>query len=310
MRSLVRAVLPSAILLTALTPLLARAQSEGPAPTQMLVQLEGKQPMMPEVSDLKLTVDGKRTQIDVASRLQPATTQLAILVDDGLRTSFGRDLGELKDFLKSVPPGTQVFLGYMEHGTVTAAIPFTTQPGEQADKVRLPLGSPGISASPYLCLSDFLKHWPDTSAQRANRVVLMITNGVDPYNGSTSPLNQDSPYVDAAAEDAQRAGVPVYSIYANETAERGEVTRFSGQSYLSQVADATGGTEYAQGLSTPISLTPFLKEFQHALAETITVQFHAPADRHLVRVKLENAQRSTKLQYPHEVQPGSPLGEQ
>ena len=87
-----------------------------------------------------------------------------------------------------------------------------------------------MSASPYFCLSEFAKNWPGTPVEarrnpealdamgpaaagtRKARFVLMITNGVDPYNGSTSILNQDSPYVATAVRDAQRAGAAVYSI--------------------------------------------------------------------------------------------------
>src|ERR1019366_7389880 len=38
------------------------------------------------------------------------------------------------------------------------------------------------------------------------RFILMLTNGVDPYNGSTSIMNQGSAYVDNAIADAQRRG--------------------------------------------------------------------------------------------------------
>ncbi len=41
----------------------------------------------------------------------------------------------------------------------------------------------------------------------------MLTNGVDPYNGSDRISNQDSPYVAQSVTDAQRAGVSVSSIY-------------------------------------------------------------------------------------------------
>ena len=66
----------------------------------------------------------------------------------------------------------------------------------------------------------------------------MITNGVDPYNGSTSVMNQDSPYVDAAVADAQRAGVAVYAIYFGDAGIRGASADNSGQNYLAQLTQA------------------------------------------------------------------------
>ena len=71
------------------------------------------------------------------------------------------------------------------------------------------------------------------------RFILMLTNGVDPYNGSTSIMNQGSPYVDNAIADAQRAGVTVYSIYFGDAGMAGGSVNNSGQDYLNQIAQAT-----------------------------------------------------------------------
>ena len=95
----------------------------------------------------------------------------------------------------------------------------------------------------------------------------MITNGVDPYNGSVSPLNQDSPYVQSSQEDAQRAGVAVYSIYYPVRGERGNLVSFSGQGYLQQVGAATGGESLYTGSMTPPDLAPFFDHFRADIAE-------------------------------------------
>ena len=70
------------------------------------------------------------------------------------------------------------------------------------------------------------------SAQRKARFIMVLTNGVDPYNGSISVMNQDSPYVDTAIHDAQRAGVAVYAIYFGDAGIRGGAADNSGQDYL------------------------------------------------------------------------------
>ena len=139
------------------------------------------------------------------------------------------------------------------------------------------------------------------------RFVLMITDGVDPYNGSTSVMNQDSPYVAAAATDSQRAGVAVYAIYFADAGIRGGQADFSGQSYLSQLTSATGGVNYWEGIGSPVSTAPFLAMFQHALGETYIATFTAPTgkdpQRDLVRVKFSAAK--TKLHAPEDVLPGN-----
>jgi hypothetical protein len=159
-----------------------------------------------------------------------------------------------------------------------------------------------MSGSPYICLSDFLKQWPGSGAvpsatspaaspRHKTRYVLMITDGVDPYNGSASVMNQGSPYVDNAIEEAQRAGVPVYAIYFSDAGIEGGMADNSGQNYLSQITQATGGVNYFEGVGNPVSTTPYLQRFQSALTESYIATFNAPATgndpRALVYVKFD-----------------------
>ncbi len=252
----------------------------------------------------------------------PAQAQVALLIDDGLRESVGRNLDSLRKFVTSLPPSVEVLVGYMQNGRVVSASGFTTDHAAAAAEVRLPQGIPGESASPYFCLSDFVKHWPgeagggqsssegtinrgDTRRTGKARFVLMITNGVDPYNGSTSVMNQDSPYVHTAIADSQRAGVAVYSIYFADAGIRGASAAFSGQSYLQQVADATGGRNYYEGMGNPVDMAPFLKEFTGAIGRTYIASFDAPAKgRELVRLKVNSASKA-KLRAPEAVEPGN-----
>ena len=49
----------------------------------------------------------------------------------------------------------------MQNGRVIPAADFTTDYDAAAQSLRIPVGSPGLSASPYFCLSDFVKRWPE-----------------------------------------------------------------------------------------------------------------------------------------------------
>jgi hypothetical protein len=233
-----------------------------------------------------------------------------------LRESVGRELDSFRKFVRSLPPGVEVMVGYMQYGSVVANQPFTTDHEMAASSIRLPEGVPGMSASPYICLSDFVKKWPQPASSgmtigapspRKARFVLMVTNGVDPYNGSTSVLNQDSPYVAAAVKDAQRAGVAVYAIYYGDAGMGGGSVNFSGQSYLQQVTQGTGGVSFWEGTGNPVSTAPFLEMFQKAIAETYIATFNAPAvsnaQHDLVRVKFSAPK--AKLHAPELVRPGN-----
>ena len=285
-----------------------RAQEEGPVRTQVLVTVISKSSAVPKASDVSATVNGHKTQVEGLAPVPAKGAQVAILIDDGLRVSVSRELSTLQDFVRGLRPGTEIFIGYMQNGRVIPAQEFTTDYAAAARALRMPLGMPGSSASPYFCLSDFVKKWPrgagGSTAPRA-RFVLMITNGVDPYNGSTSITNQNSPYVQAAIRDAQRAGVSVSSIYYGNAGFRGHRGSFSGQSYLSQVSQATGGTAYFQGLGNPVSMEPFLNQFTKAISETYIASFAAPSGKDLVQLKLSTTLPRTKLQAPAEVRPGT-----
>ena len=209
-------------------------------------------------------------------------------------------------FVRGLPPGTQVMVGYMRNGGVEQKGGFSTDHQAVAEGVRVPMSSPGVSGSPYFCLSDLAKHWP--SAAAGPRFVMMLTNGVDLYNGSVSITNQDSPYVEEALKDAQRAGLAVYSIAYADAGVRGGAASFSGQSYLAQVADATGGRSLYTGVGNPVSLKPYLAEFQSAIAESYTATFLASATHEkestLVRLKVKSTQPGLKVRAPEAVHPG------
>ncbi len=297
--------------------LAAQAQQEGPVPTQVLVNVDTKS-TPPATSALMVQVNDHKEPLTSWEPVVPSNSQVAILIDDGLRETVGRELDDLRKFVRGLPPGVEVMVGFMQYGRVVADQGFTADHELAASSFHLPDGMPGQSASPYICLSDFVKKWPSATstsatdggampATRKARFVLMLTNGVDPYNGSTSVMNQDSPYVNQSISDSQRAGVTVYAIYFGDAGIRGMSADNSGQSYLAQLAEGTGGVSLWEGVGNPVSMTPFLGQFQKAIAETYVATFNAPMgnnpQKDMVHVKFSAPK--TKLHAPEEVRPGN-----
>lgn len=286
-------------------------------PTQALVGVDPKSTPPSDVSSLTVQVDDRKEPLTAWAPVDSANVQVALLIDDGLREAVGREIDNLRNFVRNLPPGVEVMVGFMQNGRVVAEQPFTTDHAQVASSLHLPQGTIDSSASPYICLSDFVKRWhapeesasaaPGTPVQHKARFAIMITNGVDPYNGSTSVLNQDSPYVAAAVMDAQRAGVAVSAIYFGDSGMRGASADNSGQDYLSQLTQGTGGVSFWQGIGNPVSTAPFLAQFQRNIAETYVATFPAPAgknpDRDLVRIKFTSSK--AKLRAPSEVRPGN-----
>ena len=297
----------SAALAVLAGPILAQEiPNEGPVPTTALINVESKNPVELDPKALSLEVNGRSTPITSLTHAGSGNIEIGILIDDGLRSSFSQQLTEIRQFINSLPPNAKVLVGYMQNGTVRSSGHFTADHQEIANDLRITTSVPGSSASPYFCLSDFVKHWP--SQDTASRFVLMLTNGVDPYNGRPTIMNQNSPYVDAAQTDAQRAGVAVYSIYFPDSGFRGGQGSFSGQSYLQQVGDATGGTLFNNGTIPPVSIAPYLDQFGRAINASYELGFMANAGSGkrdtLTRIRVKSNQSGVKIRAPQSVRPG------
>jgi hypothetical protein len=278
---------------------------EGPVPTTALISVDSKHAAELDPHSLSLQVNGHEAPITSVRAASSGSVEIAILIDDGLRSAFSQQLTEIQSFINGLPPNGKVLVGYMQNGMVRSSGHFSADHQEIANQLRITLSVPGSSASPYFCLSDFVKKWP--SQAHAARFVLMLTNGVDPYNGRPSIMNEDSPYVQTAQDDAQRAGVAVYSIYFPDSGMRGGGVVLSGQSYLQQVGEATGGELFNNGSIPPVSIAPYLDQFSKAINRSYEIGFMANANnRHdsLERIRVKSSQSGIKVRAPQAVHPG------
>jgi len=189
-----------------------------------------------------------------------AALELYIVIDDGENSNLGTQFTSLKEFINEQPATTKIGLAYLRNGAANIVVPLTTAHEKVAAALRLPIAEPGVSASPYMGISDLVKKW---SATDARREVLLISSGIDPW----SPADPENPYLLQSIADAQRAGVLVHSIYY---AEAGRLGRNSwllgwGQNYLAELSEETGGEAYWQGSRSPVSFDPYLKDLSQRL---------------------------------------------
>ena len=293
----------AAILVAASPAMSAPKTNATGAPTQMVITVrpapgDNRSDGL-EAGDLTVLRSNSAAPIVRFERLSGdlADMQLFVLLDDSTRSSsLAIQLPELKTFLESLPATTQVALGYMRNGTFGLVQAFTADHNKVASSLRLPASIPGENGSPYFVLSDLAKHWP--SKQSTNRrVVLMLTDGVDPYYGAA---DMDDPYVNAAIHDALKEGVMVYSIYLRGAGLYGRsdwVTNFA-QSRLIEVSEETGGHAYSLGFTDPVTISPFLKDFQDRLDNQYRVTIEALNDKGVQPVKLRSELRGLKIEGP------------
>lgn len=277
----------------------SRSPAEGPQPMRVIVRAEGSKNLGRE--DLQVKVAGKPVQVNFVRPLaqERMPVEVVIALDEGMR-NFGNNLSSIKHLVESLPPNASVIVGYMRNGQVVMNGGFTNQREVAERAIRLPQGTPGANGSPYFTVTDLAKRWP--SQQRAARFLLMVTNGVDPYNGRPTPMNQSSPYVDEAISAAQRAGITVYTIFWGNNAFNTGYAGFSGQSYLTELSEATGGELLSGGISGASVIDPYVDKFVRDLERSYVIGFDAPAKRDLVQLKVQS--HGAKVKFPNLINAG------
>jgi hypothetical protein len=201
-----------------------------------------------------------------------AGLELFILIDDESGISLGSQLEDLKQFINSQPPTTKVGLAYMQNGIARVAQNPTTDHAQAAKALRLPMGMAGADASPYFSLSDLVKRWPESNERRA---VLMVSDGIDRYYGTG---DIQDPYLEAAIDDAGKAGITVSAIYTPGVGHFAHSywQNYWGQLYLSELAEKTGGEAYYIGFTgAPVSFTPYLEQLNRRLQNQYLLEFLA-----------------------------------
>jgi hypothetical protein len=249
----------------ALLTLVISAASTSVFGQHLVVTVEGHHgtpPPQVRQDDVTVEVDKRPATVKewLPLRGQDAKLDLYLVIDDGDDTDLSLQFQSLKNFIDEQPETTRIGLAYLRNGAANIVAPLSADHPMTARAIRLPLGQPGISASPYMGISDLVKKWP---ANDARREVLLISSGIDPW----SPPDPENPYLHKAIEDAQRAGILVNSIYYSEAGHLGHsYWRVNwGQNYLSELGDSTGGESYWQGVGNPVSFDPYLKDFSERL---------------------------------------------
>jgi hypothetical protein len=245
----------------------------------MVVSVEarhGKEaPAITNKEDVRVLEGKERLRVTNWIPLQgsQANLELLILIDEATGQTVANQFDDVRRFITGQPPTTAIAVGYMEYGTVRLTQNFTKDHDAAGKALRIPLGAAAGGTSPYLAITDVIKHWPESKARHS---IFLISDGIDPMQ----PGITDS-YLDQAVETAQRTGTQVYSVFASGAGHFGHsLWRINqGQNNLSQLTDKTGGESYFQGLDTPVSFGPFLDEFADRLNHQYLLTFLIKPDK-------------------------------
>ena len=264
--------------LQAVTPLAAQQAVQGEAIVTVLPRVDGQLPSSVTQQDLAVKVNGKNAKVTHWGPIQPPGNQieLVLLIDSAARSSLGRQMNDIETFVQGLPPNVRAAIAYMQNGQAVFAGPITTDRTQILKNLHLPGGASGASASPYFCLSELAKDWPSRD-EMARREVVMVTDGVDPYQRQ---FDSEDPYVEAAMTDAARAHLVVYAIYWTNAgfADSTAAANDAGQNLLSQITQATGGKSFWQGMGNPVSFQQYFDDLSRRLKNQYELGFTAPVD--------------------------------
>lgn len=249
------------------------------------------------VEGLEVFEDGERQEI-LTTRggpLSPLT--LSVLIQDDLGSSVANEIEGLKNFIRGLPPGSRVMVGYLRSGSLQVRQKFTNDLEKAARTLRIPVGSPAFSPlNPFVQTREAVKRYESQPVGR--RAILLVSDGLDISRGIEGSSPASSIDLQRAINEAQRNGVAVYAIYAHPGGQIPTLVN-NGQGSLERLASETGGQAFFQGTSAPVSFDRFLNEINQLLARQFALTYlstHPEKGFHRLRVVTETS--GVKLHHP------------
>jgi VWFA-related protein len=250
--------------------------------------------------DLTVSEDGEpQTILSVRAVGTSSPINLMLLIQDDVISSIGLETRSLAEFIRKLPRGSRVSVGYLRTGSLQVRQKFTADLEKAAKSLRGPIGVASVAPyNPYIEVVEALKRFDSQPAGR--RAILLVSDGLDVSHGIDSSNPGQSLDLQRAITEAQRRGVAVYSFYAPAalTSNNGNLIA-NGQSSLQRLSDETGGHAFFQGFGAPTSFDPFLKELGATLNIQIALTYLSThLNKGFHRVKITSSTPGVVVHYP------------
>ena len=136
--------------------------------------------------DLTVNEDGEPQQIlSIRAMGNNSPITLMILIQDDVVPSIGLETKSLAEFIRRLPRGSRVSLGYLRTGSLQVRQKFTTDLERAAKTLRGPVGVSSIAPyNPYIEVIEAAKRFDAQPAGR--RAILLISDGLDVSRGVDS----------------------------------------------------------------------------------------------------------------------------
>jgi len=275
--------------------------SRGPGkPVTVPVTIRVKEETELQNIDLSIHEDGEpQTIISLRGIGTNSPITLVVLIQEDLVPSVGNEIKDMAEFIRKLPKGSRVMVGYLRTGSLQVKQRFTTDLDRAASALRPPTGSATNSPyNPYVEVIEALKRFEGQPLGR--RAILLVSDGLDISRGVDSSSPTQSVDLQRAINESQRRGVAVYSFYAPTiVAAANPVLISNAQSSLQRLSDETGGIPFFQGTGAPVSFVPFIRELDTSLQKQAALTFlstHLGKGFHKLEVKSSTS--GVRVAYP------------
>jgi len=207
--------------------------------------------------------DKNRTQTQVSEPLN-----LAVLVQDDLISQVGNELGVTREFIRSLPSGSRVMVGYITAGTLQVRQPFTADLGKAAASLRIPRSSTSASPyNPYVEVSEALRSF--SASGKGRNAILLISDGLDTSRGFDATSSGHTLDLERAIKHANDRSVAIYTFYAPGVGltSRSRLAASYGQNSLNRLATDTGGKAFFQGTTGFVTFDSYFERLRRSLNE-------------------------------------------
>ena len=249
--------------------------------------------------DLIVSEDGEaQTLLSIRARTN-APINLIVLIQDDVVSSVGLEIKPLSEFIRRLPRGSRVLVGYLRAGSMQVRHKFTADLERAAKSLRPPIGVASAAPyNPYVEVIEALRRFDSQPAGR--RAILLVSDGLDTSQGVFSSSAGQSVDLQRAIDEAQRRSVAIYSFFVPTVTSSSDRNLISeGQSSLNRLSDETGGHAFFQGLGAPTSFDPFIKELSLALDRQIALTYLSTHPRKgFHRIKIISSTPDVELNYP------------
>ena len=248
--------------------------------------------------DYILKEDGElQTILSMRNRTDNPIT-LAILMQDDLVSSVSNETRGIANFVRHLPPGSRVMVGYIRSGSLEVRRKFTSDLEKAAAGVRPPLGLASASPfNPFVEVIEALRRFDSQPLGR--RAIIVVSDGLDVSRGVDSSSPGLSVDLQRAINEAQRRSVAIYSIYAPSAGNAGGLLGANGQSCLERLSKETGGRAFFEGTEAPVSFDPFIKEIDDSLSMQIALTYLSThPDKGFHRLEIKPLQPEVEIRHP------------